>query len=230
MLVKKSLFSVVFSLGVLAANSLYTVVNAAEPEITERARIMAEIEKDLHNDEKHQAAIRLGKDRSILCSHCHGADGNSLKPDVPNLAAQNPAYIIEQIGKFSDGRRKNFVMQTLASGFSFQDKVNLAVFYASQELKPVEFDPALAFKGERIYSSVCFRCHGENGRGEEGYARLAGQQVEYVEMTLKRFRATANKEDVLDENKRRNIIMEQVTAQLSDEDIKGLAQYIAMLK
>lgn len=198
--------------------------------MSERERIMAEIEKDLHNDEAHQNAIRLGKERSILCSHCHGSDGNSVKPDVPNLAAQNPAYIIEQISKFSDGRRKNFVMQSLASNFSFQDKVNLAVFYASQKLKPVAFDPAVAFKGERIYNSVCFRCHGENGRGEEGYARLAGQQSEYVEVTLKRYRASANKEDVFDENKRSNAVMEQVAASLTNDDIKGLAQYIAMLK
>lgn len=191
---------------------------------------MAEIEKDIHNEEAHQAAIRAGKERSILCGHCHGVDGNSVKKEIPNLASQNPAYIIEQIGKFADGRRKNFVMQTLASGFTFQDKVNLAVFFNSQKVKPVDADPALAVNGERIYKSVCFRCHGENGRGEEGYARLAGQQTDYVQMTLKRFRASANKEDDLEENKRRNASMEQVTARLSDEDIEGLSHYIALLK
>jgi len=191
---------------------------------------MAEIDKDLHNEEAKQAAIRAGKERSILCGHCHGVDGNSLKSDIPNLAGQNTAYIVEQIGKFATGQRKNFVMQTLASNFTFKDKVNLAVYFNSQEVKPRTVDPALAARGERIYRNVCFRCHGPNGRGEEGYARLAGQRVEYVKMTLKRFRANANKTNDPDETKRTNPKMEQVTAGLSDDDIEGLAHYIAMLK
>ena len=223
-------FGFSFSVAALTTIVLSTALSAAEPQQTERERIMAEIEKDIHNEEAHQNAIRAGKERSILCGHCHGVDGNSLKPDIPNLASQNPAYLIEQIGKFADGRRKNFVMQTLASGFTFQDKVNLAVYFTSQELKPVDADPALAAQGERIYKNVCFRCHGENGKGEEGYARLAGQQVDYVTMTLKRFRANANKTDDFDESKRSNASMEQVTARLTDEDIEHLAHYIALLK
>ncbi len=230
MIVKKSLFGVALSIGALFAIVLSPAASTAATPQTERERIMAEIERDIHNQEAHHAAIRAGKERSILCGHCHGVDGNSVKTDIPNLASQNPAYIIEQIGKFADGRRKNFVMQTLASGFTFQDKVNLAVYFTSQELKPVDAELGLAAKGERIYNNVCFRCHGENGRGEEGYARLAGQQVDYVQMTLKRFRAIANKENDIGEDKRRNASMEQVTARLSDEDIEGLAHYIALLK
>lgn len=229
-IVKKPLFGAVVIIGVMTSIVYGSVLYAAAPQLTERERIMSEIEKDLHNQDAYQAAIRGGKERSILCGHCHGVDGNSTKPETPNLAAQNPAYIIEQIGKFADGRRKNFVMQTLASGFTFQDKVNLAVYFSSQNLKPVEATPELAAKGERVYKNVCFRCHGENGRGEEGYARLAGQKVDYVTMTLKRFRASANSEDVLDENQRRNASMEQVTARLSDKEIEGLAHYIALLK
>ncbi|MFO7594498.1 MAG: c-type cytochrome [Pseudomonadota bacterium] len=207
-----------------------TVSSAEESNITERERIMAEIDKDIHNDEAKRTAIRLGRERAVLCSHCHGEDGNSVKPDIPNIAAQNPAYIIEQIGKFASGERKNFVMQTLAGNFTFKDKVNLAVYYTSQQVKPVEYDPDLAIEGERIYKNSCFRCHGPSGRGEEGYARLAGQQIEYVQMTLKRYRDNANKTNGYGEIKRRNASMEQVTARLSDDDIKGLAHYIARLK
>ncbi|MGM0594361.1 MAG: c-type cytochrome [Pseudomonadota bacterium] len=208
-----------------------STVNAETPEsLAERERIMAEIEKDLHNEAARTEAIRAGKERSVLCSHCHGPDGNSVQSDIPNLAEQNPAYLVEQIGKFANGERQNFVMQTLASNFDFNDKVNLAVFYASQKLEPVETDPSLAAKGERIYGNVCFRCHGESGRGEDGYARLAGQQVEYMEMTLKRYRANANREGTRGASKRSNVSMEQVTARLSDEDIEGLAHYIASMK
>lgn len=202
----------------------------AQQTQSERERIMAEIDKDIHNEEALQNAIRAGKERSILCGHCHGVDGNSLKPDIPNLAAQNTAYIVEQIGKFANGERKNFVMQTLANNFTFKDKVNLALYFNSQKVKPTDVDPVLAAKGEVIYKNVCFRCHGENGKGEEGYARLAGQKTAYVQMTLKRFRANANKTNDLDETKRTNASMEQVTARLTDEEIESLAHYITMLK
>jgi len=191
---------------------------------------MAEIEKDIHNEEALQSAIRAGKERSILCGHCHGVDGNSLKPDIPNLASQNTAYIVEQIGKFANGQRKNFVMQTLANNFTFKDKVNLALYFNSQKVKPTKVDPELAAKGQVIYKNVCFRCHGDDGKGEEGYARLAGQKTEYVMMTLKRFRANANRTADVEDIKRSNASMEQVTSKLSDEEIESLAHYITMLK
>jgi len=199
-------------------------------QFSERDRLMAEINRELHNDAAKQEAIVAGKERSVLCSNCHGVDGNSVRTDIPNLAGQNPAYIIEQIDKFESGARKNFVMQTLAGIFTFKDKVNLAVYYTSQNVKQHKADERLAERGQRIYRNVCFRCHGENGKGEEGYARLAGQRIEYVKMTLKRFRAIATKTaDVLD-IKRSNTNMEQVTVFLTDEDIEGLANYIALLK
>jgi len=202
----------------------------AQQTQSERERIMAEIDKDIHNDEALQNAIRAGKERSILCGHCHGVNGNSLKPDIPNLASQNTAYIVEQIGKFANGDRKNFVMQTLANNFTFKDKVNLALYFNSQKVKPTKVDPDLAARGEVIYKNVCFRCHGEDGKGEKGYARLAGQKTEYVQMTLKRFRANANKTNDPEETKRHSATMEQVTAKLSDDEIESLAHYITMLK
>lgn len=199
--------------------------DAATPEMIV-ARI-AEIEKD---PVKRQAAYDQGHERMMLCAHCHGEDGNSLRPEIPNLAAQNPSYLIEQVQKFADGRRKNFVMQTLASNFTLEDKVNLAVYYSSQTVKPLAADAALAAKAERIYKSVCQLCHGETGKGEEGYARIAGQRPQYVITTLQRFRAAAQHKVDVAEIKRSNSRMEQVTQHLSDEEIEGLAHYIALLR
>lgn len=229
--VKKTSVTVV-CIVLFAALFTNTVANSAETQtrISERERIMAEIEKDIHNKQALDKAIRKGKARSVLCAQCHGVDGNSVKPEIPNLAGQNTAYIIEQIGKFSDETRKNFVMQALASEFTFQDKVNLAVYFTSQTLMPVKADRDLSVKGERIYKHVCFRCHGADGRGEEGYARLAGQQIDYVQMTLKRFRAAADRNGDHSEDKRRNASMEQVTAPLTDEEIESVAHYLALLK
>jgi cytochrome c553 len=35
-----------------------------------------------------------------VCSNCHGLDGNSVSPNVPNLAAQQKAYLTAQLEGF----------------------------------------------------------------------------------------------------------------------------------
>lgn len=196
----------------------------------DRERVVAVINERLQDAQGVDEAIRAGKDRSLLCASCHGADGNSVLPDMPNLAGQNPAYIVEQIGSFAEGVRRNFVMQALTREFTFEDKVNLAIFYSTQEVKPVPYNEQLASRGESLYARSCLRCHGESGRGEVGYARLAGQQIGYVTMTLKRYRGIANRTVEPEDVRRSDPNMEQVTALLSDDDISSLAHYIAKLK
>jgi cytochrome c553 len=202
---------------------------AAEPVADTAEMVIARINEISKDPVKRQMAYEAGRERSTLCAHCHGPDGNSLRPDIPNLAAQNPPYIVEQISKFADGRRKNFVMQTLASSFTIEDKVNLAIYFSSQEVKPIAADPILASKAAMTFQTVCQLCHGEDGKGEKGYARIAGQKQQYVINTLQRFRAVA--QGTIDENdaKRISSRMEQVTQRLSDQDIEALANYITLL-
>lgn len=203
---------------------------AGETLQQERVRLVASIEKTMADQASREAAIIAGKERSLLCASCHGVDGNSHKSDMPNLAGQNPAYIVEQIIHFAEGVRRNFVMQALTREFTFEDKVNLAVFYNTQPVKPIAFDAVRATRGEGVYARSCFRCHGENGRGEAGYARLAGQQIEYVEMTLKRYRANANSRNDPRERRRSDASMEQVSAILSDQEIGDVAHFIASMR
>lgn len=219
-----------FGLVVIAMAGLSQAGFAAEGEPDDRERIMAEIEMRLTNDEARLEAMRAGEERSVLCANCHGIDGNSVRPDIPNLAEQNTAYIIEQIGKFVDGRRKHFVMPVLARDFTFQDKVNLAVYYASQQLKPGTGNPMLAARGKPVYDKLCFVCHGADGRGQAGYALIAGQKVDYAIATLKRFRDNAAKSDENEGSKRSDRFMEQATAQLTDGEIEALAHYSALLE
>lgn len=219
-----------FGFVVVAMSGLSQAGFAAEGEPEDRERIMAEIEKHLSDDGARQVAMRAGEERSVLCANCHGIDGNSVRPDIPNLAEQNAAYIIEQIGKFVDGRRKHFVMPVLARDFTFQDKVNLAVYYASQPLQPGAGNPVLAARGKPVYDKLCFGCHGADGRGQAGYALIAGQKVDYAIATLKRFRDNAAKTNENEKSKRSDLFMEQATAQLTDEEIEALAHYAALLE
>lgn len=70
-------------------------------------------------------AIKKGKDLAFLCAYCHGEDGNSIKPRFPNLASQNPVYLLDQFERFRTGLREDFtgVMPALVENMSNDDKV-----------------------------------------------------------------------------------------------------------
>jgi cytochrome c553 len=194
----------------------------------ERLKLIALVEQVTQDEVRHDAAIRAGRERIVLCSQCHGEDGNAKMPGVPNLAGQNPAYLVEQVEKFADGRRKNFVMQSLSRSFTIEDKVNISVYFASLRPKRFAVDSKLAKEGARIYESACNMCHGADGRGAAGYANVSGQQQDYAIATLKRFRENSKQAVSAEDMKRHNTRMEQVTQNLSDRDIESLAAYMAL--
>lgn len=172
-------------------------------------------------------AMYAGEERALICGYCHGNDGNSLKPDVPNLAGQNPDYLLEQVGRFARGERKDYVMNSLAGKFTEDEQINLAIYYAAQKVKPSKFDYARAVLGKPIYLERCQSCHGNHGRGNKGYARLAGQQPAYIQMTLEHFRNYSLGKAT--DKKRRSAVMEPIAGRLSDQDIRNLAAYIASM-
>jgi cytochrome c553 len=212
----------------LVGGSLHAETSVQE----ERERLMARIDESMSDPGRLDAAIRAGRERSLLCANCHGENGNSVKSEMPNIAGQNPAYIVEQMMNFAEGRRRDFVMSALTRDFSFEDKVNLAVYYTTQPVEPIEYDEVLAIRGESVYMSSCVHCHGVTGKGEAGYARLAGQQITYVEATLKRYRANANANGRTDftDLRRSDPSMEQVTRRFTDDDIRSVAHYIAKMR
>lgn len=177
-----------------------------------------------------QQAITAGQERALLCSVCHGEDGNSVRPDVPNLAGQNPVYLLDQIDKFSDGRRKNFVMNSLAKNFTTDDKINLAIFYNSMPVKAVAVDEQLARQGKQIYMQSCSTCHGAGGGGSTSFARIAGQQPIYVFNTLRQFRDNATNQPNNAAVKRTSIIMEPIVKKYSDQELEMVSAFIARLQ
>jgi cytochrome c553 len=173
-------------------------------------------------DENERAkAIKAGRERAILCAYCHGVDGNGKRPEIPKLAGQNPVYLLDQIEKFSTGERKERVMQELSASFAPEDKVKIALYYASVKTKPSGGDPDRARKGQSIFHNHCVGCHGVDGRGKEGYARLAGQQPQYVVKMLREFRDRTGR--------RSNPWMTAVALHLSDDDMRNVAAYVASL-
>jgi cytochrome c553 len=169
-----------------------------------------------------EALLQRGRKVAGFCANCHGDGGNSLKPEVPNLAGQNTAYLVEQIRQFAEGRRRNEFMEGLIKAMNTDERAGVALFYAAQRVdaRPVA-DAALAAQGADLFQKVCIRCHGAQGRGSEKIARIAGQQPEYLRLTLKRYRSGSAV--------RMDPLMADNTRLLSDAHIEALVAYVSTM-
>ena len=76
-----------------------------------------------------------GKAKAVVCSACHGVDGNSTNPIWPKLAGQHEAYLAKQIRAFRDGVRVDPTMAPMVSILKEEDIDDIAAFYASQKPK-----------------------------------------------------------------------------------------------
>lgn len=166
--------------------------------------------------------VAAGRERAIFCNTCHGPDGNSIRPNYPSLAGQNPLYLLDQIEQFAVGSREKQVMNVLAETFNAEEKITLSLYYAQIELEGAQADAELAARGQPIYQARCASCHGENGLGEEGYARIAGQQPVYIGNVLREYRSG--------NSPRRFSAMYGIAGGLRNEDIDAVAHYVASLR
>ena len=192
------------------ANAVEVDLNARLKEVEASPRLL-------------EAAHKTGAKVASFCANCHGEGGNSATPDTPNLAGQNTSYLLEQLRQFADGRRRNLFMEGMIRALNPEEKIGVVLYYASKEVteKPAT-NAALAAKGQDYYNKICFRCHGDQGRGNETIARIAGQQPVYLATTLKRYRdGSALRKDPL---------MTANTKTMTDADIAAVVAYVSSLK
>lgn len=168
-----------------------------------------------------QAAVEAGRKASFFCANCHGDNGVSRLPEVPNLAGQNPAYLLEQIRKFGSGQRKDEFMQGLIKVLKDEEKIQIALFYAGQQPIPGQQEAAPVAAGRQVYVKLCARCHGDQARGNETIPRLAGQHPVYLNRSITRYRDKTGE--------RLDPQMSSAVAPLKNEDIKAVAAYLNTL-
>ena len=183
----------------------------------------AKLEQISRDPARLSAALKDGQKAASVCRHCHGEGGNSVLPEVPNLASQNAAYLLEQMNKFVLGQRKSSAfMEGLIKALTPDERIQIALFLSQQ---PVTRKPAGASAqsdaGNKLYDKLCSTCHGKSGTGTQKIPRLAGQQVQYVEDSLKRYRS-GNGERI-------DPKMAAYTRNLKDADIQSLAAYLSTL-
>jgi len=185
-----------------------------------------------------------GQAKAALCVACHGPDGNSPAPTFPKIAGLGEKYLLKQMHDIKSGDRSVPEMTGMLDNMSDQDMEDIAAYFASQN---IQISGSEAFSvmlnngdnvdglelGRKIYRAgnaasgvpACMGCHSPTGQGNApaGYPRLSGQYAEYVEKQLKAFRTgtRANDGDAR--------TMRTVARQLTDAEIKAVANYVAGL-
>ncbi len=174
-----------------------------------------------------------GKAKAATCGACHGADGNSLAPNFPKIAAQGERYLVKQITDIKNGVRQVPEMTGFVSALTETDIADIAAFYASQSTASGAADPALVEAGKRIFLGgneatgvpACIACHGAGGKGmgAAGFPRVAGQHAAYTEKQLKDFYNAKRSNDA-------SSVMRDIASRMHMDEIKAVSSYIQGLK
>lgn len=174
-----------------------------------------------------------GQKLAAQCAGCHGDKGVSPTPLFPSLAGQLARYTYKQLKDYKDGKRAdNPMMSGLAKPLDDQKMADLAAFYAAQPLpsgKPSDGDSedtaqTLVWRGDGTrLIAPCASCHGRTGEGKiVDVPALAGQQASYFSQTMQAFKTGKRANDTY---KR----MRLIASELTDEEIKNLADYYAAM-
>ena len=82
----------------------------------------------------------LGKKKvEVVCSACHGMDGQAASggnsPLTPNITAQQKEYLIAKLKDYKSGKINHPQMSLIAQMLSDEDIKNVAEWYSAIEIK-----------------------------------------------------------------------------------------------
>jgi len=161
-----------------------------------------------------------GKARAAECAQCHGADGNSTRPGLPNLAGQPARYLILALQEYARGERKVSATHGVMRALKPTEMEAVALYFASQtpaaRSAPEASDPAAG----AALSAVCSGCHGAHGVAtDSSVPNLASQDFTYLVEAIKAYRTTRKREK-----------MRLYITGLGDPDIRNLAAFYTLQK
>jgi cytochrome c553 len=152
-----------------------------------------------------------GEPLTAICGSCHGARGISQNPMVPNLAGQEPVYLVNAIKAYRENKRSHEGMVTDQTD---QEIENIASFYS------IQVAGSVTEAGEQTAQVIakCERCHGPaTDRSTMIVPSLNGQQEEYLLRVMKQYR----------DGERGNSMMHKMSAGYSDDLLEEIAAYYA---
>ena len=168
------------------------------------------------------ADVAAGKALAEGCAGCHGADGVSVTELTPSLAGQSDEFAQWQLVFFRSGVRKSEIMGPIAQALSNEDIRNLGAYYASlPPPKPAAPMDALARQGEKVaLQHRCKSCHSDDYNGFRAAARLSSQRDDVLLKALRDYKSGARMGSGV-------ASMADVTFELTDDDLRALARYMA---
>ena len=170
-----------------------------------------------------------------VCANCHGAGGNAVSPNFPNLAGQRAEYIAAQLKVFRSHDRRDPAgfeyMWGLSRSLTDQQIDGLARYYAEQPLRrqPLEGRAERIASGKAIFEGglaakqvpACASCHGSRAQGNGAFPRLAGQHADYIAKQLDVFQRTDERPE--------GAVMKVIAHSLDRADIANVADYVQSL-
>jgi cytochrome c553 len=169
-----------------------------------------------------QGNVERGAKLAYTCLGCHGIESyRNAYPSyrVPKLGGQKAAYILAALQGYRDGTRQHPTMQAQASSLSDEDMQDLAAYLSSIANETVAAGGSETAGIEA--ATTCIACHGPNGISvSPNWPTLAGQHQDYLEHALNQYR----------DGTRKNPVMAQMAAPLTDEDVAALVRYYSSLE
>ena len=159
------------------------------------------------------------------CAACHGPGGNSQIAQFPSLASQPKVFIENQLVLIREGLRDIPAMKDVMAGMKDEEIVALAKHFAAQPLVPksAPVQPEKYRLGrETSRKMLCGTCHLADYAGQNQVPRLAGQNDEYLLLSMKEFRDNPGPG--------RDTIMAAALHGLNNADLANLAHYLASFK
>lgn len=126
---------------------------------------------------------------AAVCEGCHGENGISTTEGVPNLAGQQPVYLMTSTQGYITGDRGHRDKVEMLKGLEQIDIEKMAMYFASQSAPAREApsfgDPAVG----KVASASCGKCHGAGGISHDPMVpSLAGQEPNYLVSAIKAYR------------------------------------------
>jgi cytochrome c553 len=155
--------------------------------------------------------VQAGEPLTAICGSCHGSRGVSQDPLVPNLAGQEPTYLVNAIKAYRSNERNH---EDMVADKSDGEIESIAAFYSVQVAGSVtESDEQL----DEVIAK-CERCHGRAlGESAMVVPSLGGQQQEYLFRVMKQYR----------DDDRGSSMMHKMSFGYSDELLQDIATYYA---
>lgn len=171
-----------------------------------------------------------------FCSSCHGTAGAAVSDAIPSIGGQHKDFLKNSMmdmkpmvvdGKEQAPKRYSTLMKIFLKGYSEAEIEAMADWYSSRPWVPTSYplNQDLVAKGKASTQlETCTSCHGANGNNVEdtGIPRIGGQVPTYLYNALLEYKNDKRMTERASEM--------EVVKEISDEELKALAEYFSSLK